>query len=111
MKCPHDSSRWELSGGELTGFGRDSGDGGVFGLASERTADATSGYFYDHANTGMLYYQLPVVAVSVESHCVVGLQLGSNLFIGSQFGPQCIYLLQKKVSCVLCLALFANPPC
>ena len=31
MKCPHDSSRWELSGGELTGFGRDLGDGGVFG--------------------------------------------------------------------------------
>ena len=31
MKCPHDSSRWELSGGELTGFGRDSGDGGVLG--------------------------------------------------------------------------------
>ena len=31
MKCPHDSSRWELSGGELTGFGRDLGDGGCLG--------------------------------------------------------------------------------
>ena len=32
MKCPHDSSRWELSGGELTGFGRDLGDGGLGGI-------------------------------------------------------------------------------